>query len=245
MLISQLEHARLSGILAEHWGAPGFAPLVERGPVCWVATHHDDGWQPWEERPQVNAAGQPRAFVEMDLADSLAIWTRSIELAASTGLLEGYLVAGHFCALGRRGAVFLKAYSDRQLAEAFLARYEVLMAELLAAWCELDAANTPDRAALALRQLQMFDALSLWFCCTPDGDSETLETPGGAPLTLRRLPGEVVELDPWPLAVERLNIEIRGRRVPARRYPTAAELAQVDGRAAKLAWQLRPGGPKS
>jgi hypothetical protein len=131
------------------------------------------------------------------------------------------------------------------LAEAFLARYEGLMAELLAAWCELDAANTPDRAALALRQLQMFDALSLWFCCTPDGDSETLETPGGAPLTLRRLPGGVVELDPWPLAVERLNIEIRGRRVPAGRYATAAELAQVVGRAAKLAWQLRPGGPKS
>ncbi len=51
-------------------------------------------------RPAVRAGSAN--FDEMRLADSLAIWSRSIEMAASHGPLVGYFVAGHFTRLLRR-----------------------------------------------------------------------------------------------------------------------------------------------
>src|SRR5689334_22023337 len=88
VLISQVEHARVSGELAEHWAAGALAPRDEL-----VATiyHHDDGWREWEQRPDVDPEpGRPRAFTEMPLADSLVIWQRSIDAAARLGNLAPY-----------------------------------------------------------------------------------------------------------------------------------------------------------
>lgn len=246
ILITQLEHARVAGVLAEHWGAGGVLPLADSQAVLWAAVHHDDGWQAWERHPDVNSAGQPRAFTEMEPADSLAIWSRSIDIARGAGPLECAIVAGHFCALAHRATVFLKQPDQLRAVEQFVASNEALIAEHTAVWQSLDPGhNTADRAALALRQLQMFDALSLWFCCTPTGERETLETPGGVELTLTPWAtngaDSAVRLAPWPFRSAGLNLEIHGRRVPARTYGDAAELAATAAQPVLLPWQLQSG----
>jgi hypothetical protein len=246
ILITQLEHARLAGVLAEHWGGGDFLPLADSDAVLWGATHHDDGWQPWEIHPDVNPAGQPRAFTEMEPADSLAIWSRSIEIARDVGPLECSIVAGHFYALARRATVFLRQPDQLQFVERFVARNDDLIVEQLTAWQALDPArNTASRAELALLQLQMFDALSLWFCCTPTGESETLITPGGKEMSLIMLGENVVRLTPWPFRSAGLNLEIHGRRVPVRTYANAAELAAVAAQPVLLRWQLQSGHAES
>lgn len=249
VLITQLEHARVAGVLAEHWGASGFQPLAYEA-VLWAAAHHDDGWQAWEQRPDVNAAGQPRAFTEMEPADSLAIWSRSIDVALAAGPLQSAIVAGHFAALARRATVFLKHAEQLAAVEQFIVRNEGLIAEQTAAWRALDPMhNTAARAELALRQLQMFDALSLWFCCTPAGEVERLETPGGAELTLAPLAEEPSAssaiLSPWPFRSDVVNLEIHGRRVPAQMYAKAANLAAAAAQPALLRCQLQPGPAES
>ncbi len=253
ILISQVDHARLSGQLAEHWGAGEVVPLVARDELLWAITHHDDGWSEWEQTPGVEAdTGRPRSFTEMDVADGLEIWSRSITGAAEHGALAGYVVAGHFCALLRRfDAAWKNKPMETQLAERFLATYDNLRDGCLQAWLSHSGDHTRDLAERALLQLQLFDALSLWFCCSECPQPEEFTTPGGATVRFEMAdpasqgePQRVV-VRHWPLAVEGLNLEIAGRAVPVRRYRGQADLAAAPSQSVQLGWRLEPGRPKS
>lgn len=242
ILISQIDHACLSGQLAEHWGAGGFAPLLPRDELLWAIYHHDDGWRQWELAPDVDpTSGVPRTFTEMELADSLAIWTASIEIARSQGNLAAYLVAGHFCALARRSAAWRKHDRRWPEAEQFLARFDRLAANWCQAWqAENPSANTPERARQALALVQFFDAFSLWFCCAPASGPDRVETPAGPVLTLTPADPGGVKLAPWPLNVECLNLEVPGRAVPVGHYRDRADLATAPAQPVLLRWQLQP-----
>jgi hypothetical protein len=247
ILISQIDHARLAARLAEHWGAGEFPPLWPAAELLWAIEHHDDGWRDWDLAPGVDPdSGQPRSFTEMIPADSLAIWTASIETARHAGPLETYVVAGHFCVLARRGSGWLDEQTRRDLVGPFLAKNDRLMVDCLSQWRARDSLrNTPAAAELALAQLQFFDALSLWFCCSASSETETVQAPAGPLLTLVPRSAGVVEINPWPLSVPRLDVEIEGRRVAAGRYEIRQELAARSTQSARLSWQLHPGSPKS
>ncbi|MGD9721900.1 MAG: DUF3891 family protein [Pirellulales bacterium] len=254
ILISQVDHAHLSGALAEHWGAGGVQPLVARDELLWAITHHDDGWADWEREPHVEPRlARPRAFTEMDLPQSLEIWTRSIAAAAERGSLAGYVVAGHFCALLRRFD-FNWRRDERNVAdgERFLATFENLMDGCLQAWLADDPLrHTLPDARLALAQLQLFDALSLWFCCARETAAEAMETPAGATITLTPRPQpdrgqpQLVEFSPWPFTCGPMNLEIPARAVPVRRYESRADLAAIPLQAVQLRWRLQPPPVKS
>lgn len=237
ILISQLDHARVSAALAAYWGADGVAPLVDRKALLWAIEHHDDGWREWEQSPDVEPkSGRPRSFTEMDLADTLAIWRRSIELAGQHDPLSGYVVAGHFCRL-------LESFADRWQhdprrvdAEQFLQTHRDAMARWLAAWLAQSSDHTPALAERALAQLQLFDALSLYFCCTPTLEPTKFATPDGAVITLTREPdGRFTTCTPPAFIVGKLNVEIFGRQVPARQYADRADLAAAGGASKVLA----------
>jgi hypothetical protein len=247
ILIPQMAHARLAGRLAEHWGAGPFAPLVPRDELVWAVHHHDDGWRDWDEAPGVDPRrGWPRSFFEMELGDSLTIWEASIRAAEQAGKLEALVVAGHFCALLRRASAWQSVDPARPAAERFLANYAACMQSWQLDWqAENPSQNTPERARQALAQLQFFDALSLWFCCAAAGEQETLETPGGPVLSITPLDAVRLALEPWPLDVESLNLEVPGRAIPVARYRTRAEVAAAPSQPVLLRWQLRPTTAKS
>jgi hypothetical protein len=179
-------------------------------------------------------------------ADSLAIWTASIETARQAGPLETYVVAGHFCVLARRVSGWLDEATRRDLLGPFLEKHDRLMADCLSQWQARDPVrNTPAAAELALSQLQFFDALSLWFCCSAASETETVQGPAGPLLTLVPRSPEVVEVYPWPLRIPRLDVEIEGRLAPARRYESREKLAACSTQPARLSWQLHPGPAKT
>jgi len=242
VLISQIEHARLAGRLAEHWGAGEFASLEPRAELLWAIEHHDDGWLEWDSAPGVDpATGVPRSFTEMEIDDSLAIWSASIDAAAGRGQFEGYLVAGHFCALARRASAWRDKERDWPDAERFVSHYESRMHQWLEAWQRQDQqANTPARAESALAQLQFFDLLSLWFCCAESTEPERVPTPSGPELTLSPQDSRHLRLSPWPLAVDRLNLEIPGRIVPVGHFGSRELLAAVPLQSVLLRWELQP-----
>ena len=246
VLIPQMEHAHLAGRLAEHWGADGFVPLRPRDELLWAVDHHDDGWREWDRSPGVDLArGEPRAFTEMEIDDSLTIWSGSIDGAARAGTLEGYLVAGHFCALARRAAAWKNADPAWPRAQEFIDHYTSQMHRWLEAWQDDDPrANTAAIAGAALAQLQFFDSLSLWFCCFEATEPDLVPTPGGPELSLAPAAENPrhLRLSPWPLVVERLNLEVSGTAVPVGRYASRAELAAVPAQPVLLHWQLQAGG---
>jgi Protein of unknown function (DUF3891) len=244
VLIPQIEHAHLAGRLAEHWGAGAFAPLQPKDELLWAVYHHDDGWRDWDQAPDVDPKqGQPRAFTEMEIDASTAIWSDSIDEAARAGNLQGYLVAGHFCALGRRAAAWKNADPAWQRAERFLDHYEAQMQSWLKDWQdESPAKNTEAVARLALAHLQFFDSLSLWFCCAQASEPDAVPTPGGVELSLEPQDARHVRLVPWPLDVGQLNLEVPGREVAAGHYSSREALAAAPSQPVLLSWQLQPDG---
>ncbi|MEX0978572.1 MAG: DUF3891 family protein [Pirellulales bacterium] len=243
MLIPQIEHAHLAGRLAEHWGAGGFAPLEPMAELLWAVFHHDDGWRAWDDAPGVDPArGVPRAFTEMEIDDSLAIWSGSTEIAHAAGNLQGYVVAGHFCALARRGAAWRKADRAWPRVERFLAHYEgQMMPQWLAAWQSEDPrTNTLAIAAAGLAHLQFFDSLSLWFCCAEATTPDTVTTPSGGELLLDPRGAGRFWVSPWPFAVEELNLEVAGRMISVGHYPSREALAAAPAQPALPHFQLQP-----
>jgi hypothetical protein len=166
----------------------------------------------------------------MDLADTLTIWNRSIELAGQHDPLSGFVVAGHFCRLLESFAERWRHDPRHAEAEQFLQTHRAAMAGWLAAWQAQSADHTPALAQRALAQLQLFDALSLYFCCTPTLEPSEFATPDGAVVTLTREPdGRFTTCAPPAFIVGKLNVEIFGRQVPARQYADRADLAAAGG----------------
>jgi hypothetical protein len=241
ILISQVDHARISGELASHWGANGFAPIEPRDELLPAIFGHDDGWAAWEQLPGVDLQlGRPLNFTEMPLADSLAIWQRSIDSVQRFGDLAGYVVSGHFSALLRHANHWQKIGSDHGAEAAdFLARQDALRALALARWqAAHPASNASAVAAQGLKCLQFFDALSLWFCTAQRDRPQTLDPPAGPPLTLSPRSPTEIDLSPRPLDQAELTIAVAGRRVPAVRYASPEELAAVRSAPVQLVWRL-------
>jgi hypothetical protein len=264
LLISQIEHARLSGALAAEWGQPPFPAVTPRDELLPAIFRHDDGWADWERRPAIDpATGHPRNFMEMPVEDSLVIWRASIERAAAMSLLGGATVAGHFLHLLRQSLAW-KEQGTRAAAAAhqWAAEFESLRHDWLDEWqAAHPEANTPEVSSAALAWLQFFDRLSLWFCMRRAAEPVDLSTAGGPALRLAPVeqngvrnqlcaaPGgpfrqlvpdavlQTVTLSPWPLRVASFETWLSARAVPARRYADAAALAAV--RTALFTWRLR------
>jgi len=171
LLISQVEHARVSGVLAQRWTAADLSPRTCDGEPVTATTvdeilaavsHHDDGWIEWERAPQIDPThGRPYSFMsEMPFGDALAIWDGSIAAARALGPLAGWMVASHFRELLASGV-----HLDDELAVAWLAATEPQRVTWLAEWQRADDRHTPRLATRALRLLQACDLLSLWLAC--------------------------------------------------------------------------------
>jgi hypothetical protein len=120
LFISQVEHARISGELVRTWGE------TFSDDVLAAIMHHDDGWAAWEAEPQIDRRrGRPYSFLEMPIADVLAIWDGSIKAARNFGPLAGAIVAGHFISL---------ASGSDQASNPLAANWLREMAEARAAW---------------------------------------------------------------------------------------------------------------
>ncbi len=242
LLLGQVEHAQLSAQLAAGWGAPPFASALPADEVQWAIGHHDDGWRFWDEAPDVDPeSGRPRSFTEMDPADSLAIWTTSIEGAAQRGPLEGYAVAGHFCSLAERFLLPMAPPAAAAEIQTFLAEFTPLMQSWREAWTALAPGNLATQTDDAVRWVRFFDQLSLWFCCAEVTEPEELESPEGHRLRIVPRGSGQIEVSPWPWKVDRLPVAVAGRAVPVAHYASRQALAAAPSQSVRLEWQLTPG----
>ncbi|HVW35890.1 MAG TPA: DUF3891 family protein [Pirellulales bacterium] len=244
VLISQVEHARISGVLAGRWDPSISSQFDFRDELLAAIYHHDDGWADWEQAIGVDPeTGRPLNFTEMPLVESLAIWRDSIAAASRHGDLAGYVVSAHFCSLLHRfSSRWQNDAVKAAIAGEFFESQKQHQADRLAAWNR--RVKVPDvgvAADAALKMLQIFDSLSLWLCCSEHPEPETLEPPGAPAATIRSLAPFKATISPWPFADERIELEAVGRLIPATRYESPAELALAPSRQAALKWTILGG----
>lgn len=246
VLISQIEHARIAGELALHWGCSRspYASLVKYSGLIEAVFHHDDGWTEWERSPTIEPdSGSPRDFLEMPLDEAMVIWERSIAAAAHFGPLAGFVVCGHFCTLLRRG---MQAWHEPdkkkgRLAQEFLSAGTGYQQLALREWMQSElVANTEAAAHRALSWLQLFDRLSLWLCCRPQAELLDVPLPDAPGISLAPVNETNVIVSPWPFAAPRIELHVSGNRIPARRYQNSEDLAQQAKEPVVLSWLLDP-----
>ena len=262
LLISQIEHARMSRTLAEHWGngevssvicdpdESNPARLQVRHEVLSAINHHDDGWSEWEAAPTLDVQlGRPLDFMEMPQFAAIPIWEKSIRAALDAGPLAGWIVAGHFLALLKNSNHAIGADST-----TWQARIENERTTWLNDWqARCSKLHTDGLANQSLSWLQMFDRLSLWLCCTCPlfpSDGSSVQEPHELQVPNDRI-GRVrfktkfsqakllVLVEPWPFDAPELAIVAKGNAVPAKHYGTTAELVAAY-QPREMQWQLCP-----
>lgn len=229
LLISQIEHARISGLLAKQCLSHLEEPIREE--LTQAIIHHDDGWANWERRPTLDADGRPPSFRELPFETSLPIWTASIDAAATIGPFAAWVVAGHFLALLQ--------FSDKP-AQPFVDQWQqqttARQNEWLAAWQAIDPQrHVKSLADEALRWLQLMDVMSLWLCsaCPCVGEDAT-EPPndyqvsqGNSWETTFSYKNGVVRIRPWRFNCAELEVEATGWIIPAQSYDLPEALLAV------------------
>jgi hypothetical protein len=256
LLVSQVEHARLSAVLAERC-LDRFGPVTAeidsvRSELLQAIARHDDGWADWEARPGLDPQlGRPLSFRELPLDETLANWDGSIRSAAEVGPLAAWAVAGHFAGLLRSS----KSDFDQAVLSAWLSKIAQQRDAWLATWQQQDPAlHSQQLADEALQWVRAFDAMSLWICSVcPFGGVEVLQWSEGYHIG----PGEsldirlaadstadisergVVTVDPWRFDAPQLEIEASGYVVPVREYQNTDELLAVY-EPIQLRWRLCP-----
>ena len=235
-LISQLEHSRIAGVLAEHWGDGGIAPMTPRDVMVPVVYRHDFGWSDWEQVPHVDPEqGRPLSFLEMNLADSTAIWSRSIDLVEDLGPMAQYVVGTHFVRMRKQGTSV-----DEPVAAEFIEHYEACCAVWKPQWQQADPTNNTRKVLdRAVRHLQLFDMLSIWLCLAKRNEPLEVVVPDDRPITLIRLSDSGVRVDPWPFREPTMSIEAPGRQVPQKHYDDARQLISAE-RPVAVRWEFSP-----
>jgi hypothetical protein len=255
LLISQVEHARVSGELARHWQDEFTPDVID------AITHHDDGWATWETEPRLNQeVGAPYSFLEMPLAEALTIWDKSIASARQFGPLAGYIVAGHFYNLLNDSD-----HAQDGIAVAWLTAQRKVRTAWLDEWFRADRSHTLDGAKRAQHMLQLADLFSLWLCCgcPISGENEIHRDQSLLKLPIDNLFGRFrfvspvctnghtsagvgiakldwkVPVEPYPFRNTPLSLSAMSVAAPVVRYPTWQGFQAVS-RPIELRWRFIP-----
>lgn len=247
LLISQVEHARISGELTRAWHKP-FSHEVDE-----AITHHDDGWAKWEAAPQLDLErGRPLSFLEMNIADAIEIWHDSIATARRIGPLAGVIVAGHFLGLASGSD-----HAEHPLAQEWLREVSRQRTAWLEEWRSDSPANTPAVADRGQQMLLTADLLSLWLSMDgPITGSNSASMPNAemqsrastvlgkyqfTPQDKSMRDSEIAwqgSLTPWPFAAAELALASPALVVPAAHYWSWSEILATI-RHVRLVWRLR------
>jgi Protein of unknown function (DUF3891) len=248
LLISQVEHARISGELTRAWNQPFTHEVIE------AITHHDDGWVAWEAAPQFDVErGRPLSFTELAIEDAIKIWDHSIASARRFGLLAGAIVAGHFAGLAGGSE-----HASQPPAKKWIENSNRQRHTWLREWRQLNEANTQDVAEQAQQMLYAADLLSLWLCMNgPVSSGSDDASPANSEMqtrsstvlgkfsfrqqSLSALAAATLwrgSLAPWPFASRKLTLQSPALAVPAAKYVSWAETVGA-AHSCLLRWELR------
>ena len=242
LLITQDDHARLSGRFAEHIGHAQFSPPSPRKEALLGAALHDCGWPLHDEQPTLNPRGEPLHVLESPMAIATRVWTESARRAyEEAGPYAGLLVSIHVFTLSatakrddgtphERAQNREELFMLNQFQQAQIEHQEDLRRQLglrtdrplklgLAAKRGVD--EQEDLLSFNYAWVKAMDAVSLDLCCSEDLFPKldwVQPRPGAEPVAIRvehPAQGELA-LDPWPFDVGRIEMTVPCRRVPAR-----------------------------
>jgi hypothetical protein len=234
VMITQNDHAQLSGLFAAHWGNDKFEKPRPYVSLIRAAMFHDRGWIRYETGPQLNReTGRtpnyrevPNDRAQLEAFEWAGDWLGAIDAYA------GLMVARHRTGLwqGRYGVITAPPAIQRGTLppeiKAFIARSEAKQ-DAMAQTQKFDAGDRATNYNL----LQVWDLLSLYICSTETLKADSIapvplgyENAAGVTMTLTPLESTVIALDPYPFDQPTLTPSVIFRRLKQQKFADEGEL---------------------
>ena len=267
IVISQMDHARLSGALMARWGNKACAPPDPHADVLLAITEHDNGWDEWEQAPEIHPdTGYPLQFNELRFEAFSAVWRRGTERHRKSRPYASLILTLHAASLARRrlknvlgphqdqeGGRFLgEKWPDTEAArlETFITEMEQLRVELfdaVMAKSPLQPGELEAQIQTNFRLLQIGDLVSLELCCGL-GEPFTIDhvpapTPGrDLSVNFEPVSAGVLAVSPYPFSHPDVTAAVPGRILRQKVFSSRQELCNHLQRAdlVRLSFHLRP-----
>lgn len=236
ILVNQSDHAKLSGILAAHWGNGQFMIPEPRESVIRAAALHDCGWYSYETRPIYDLERKaPPNFPQTPLdAQQLAAFQQGIDWLWNIDPYAGLLISRHRTGLwrSRYGSVAYPAGGSARVLtpeiEAFIAMNEERQERALA---------SEDRARFLVNYqlLQMLDLMSLFVCTSDPGEDRLEHVPvsyggdgkEGVVMTMAAQADGRIKVTPFPFDRPAVETSFVYRHLPAEDYSSQEDFRRA------------------
>ena len=226
LLVTQPDHAALSGRIMAAWCADGLPASPTRETVLLATREHDNGWIEVDDRPRLDAAGgRPQHFMTAPNATKQGIWPRGVGRLEPVDPAAAALVAQHALALldvhplpgWEEFRIDMTAERDRILGNG---AYD----------------NDLDTLLADYRFVFLGDLISLVFCC------EWSEVFRYERYTIARR-GSTVHVAPDSVRGQSIELTVSARRLPARSYASDGDLRAAFDQAPAVSLQGTVRGP--
>jgi len=267
LLVLQIDHSRIAGLLAAHWGNDQFAKLKPYASMVLAAQEHDSGWWDWEIKPTVNEQGYPTDYIGSIKHLGQGVWLdfyrHGIERLAARDLYAGYNVSMHGEGLLTQGMgllPYMPDYTDNPAVQQLVAKQK----KLRAGWLQelrkdqaLQELTSDTYLWTNFKLMEVFDQFAQFVCnrypfnsrVRKNGPTNTLSNvpvplaPGKPDVTLTVDVQNETEavVRPFPFDVSPLMVSFQGRLLPNRPYADQEEFLQDFYRADRIAidYELR------
>ena len=260
LLILQVDHSKVTGWLAAHWGNHDFARPAPYAAMVLAAQEHDTGWWDWEIKPQINPEGLPPDYIGSIKHLGPSVWLdfyrHGIERLTERDLYAGYMVSLHADGLLTQGRGLLSYMPDYTVfpeVKAFLSEQESYRHALMQRLKESDAYRdfiSKEQLWTNFKLMEIYDQMGQFVCNRypfnstqrKNGPSNTLSNVPApvrsgerdAVLTFNIKDESRAAVTPYPFDVDPLAVSFQGRLVPKRRYANQNEFLREYYRAERL-----------
>lgn len=233
LLALQIDHSRVAGYLAAHWGNETFAKPTPYASVVLAAQEHDNGWWEWEMKPStLNDKGYPLDYHDGSLKYlgqlRLDFYKSGVDRVAQRDPYAGLLISLHGVGLMNAGYGRL-AYPPDRSGDPRVQEYihhqgalRVKLTEELRRSDEFREFSSEEQIWTNYELIEVFDQFAQFLCNRYPLNNKARKL--GPHSTLNDVPVPVRPgLDPVKLTVDVLD----EKRAVVRPYPFDADPLQV------------------
>jgi hypothetical protein len=239
VMITQNDHAKLAGLFAAHWGNQTFERPRPYTSMMRAAQYHDGGWLRYETNPYLDTAtGKSPSYQQVpNDTPQLAAYQWVIDMLTDIDSYTGLMVSKHRTGLWQNRYQTFTSPKGRLRersgeVKAALQKFEAEQQEVKQT---LGGGNSKfdNELWFNYRALQIYDLLSLYFCCDGYTDDEhfkedllapirlSYDSPEEADLRVAPNGAGAVRMEPYPFDVAPLTVSARARIVPPGTYASA------------------------
>jgi hypothetical protein len=261
ILALQIDHSRVAGYLAAHWGNETFAKLRPYASVVLAAQEHDIGWWEWEMSPgTLNDKGYPLDYHDGSFKYlgqlRLDFYRNAVDHVLQRDPYAALLMAMHGVALMNAGYGKYNYPPDRTSdprVKAYVEHQEQLRLKLLDQLRETDQFReftSDEQVWTNYEYIEVFDQLAQFLCNryplnsnarklgpTPTlNDVDVPVRPGAKPVKIHidTVSANRAVVEPYPFDMDPMDVSFTARLVPNRPYTNPEDFLDQFYRAERI-----------